>query len=100
MRKPNVFAVAARNMERQKKVECGDTVVSDYPCFYVVRATGKRIGEWNRAYEVEVFLNAFSNRIAVYDMSNDFINQTDNLDRNVCITALCFAAAMLDAGDL
>lgn len=102
MPKQNVYARAARTMERAPS--------SIYPCKHICDAAGVSfyadVGHpgWPAVPEVQQFLAAFCETgddledalAAAHARSDEFIFQT-NIERDVCVLALCFAAAMLEA---
>ena len=101
-RRHNVFALAARNMEEGRPVEGLDGGSPTFPCWHLTEAAGRHYTEWQETDEVRRFLGAFSDRSSVLGMSNNFLgNIFDSEDeRDRCILALCFAAAMADEGDI
>ena len=95
MKTPNIYARAARRMER------------DESCCYPCGAIMKENNSSESFYEHEDclrFMSVFTRKTDGEIMSRRFIKALyitdDNNFIDHSIIALCFAAAMLDAGDL
>ena len=99
-RRHNVFARAARNMEKGRRIE--GVGVPPYPCWYLAEEVGEPYYNWAGNDDVRRFLGAFSDSVSTCQRSGDFMyNLFDSEDeRDRCILALCFAAAMADEGDI
>ena len=85
MKKPNIYARAARRLER-------DPDAAQYPCWAIMQERGADEGMCFVDRTCLRFMAAFSNREGGIAMSEHFLKHS--------ILALCFVAAMLDAGDL
>ena len=97
MKTPNIYARAARRMER-------DPAGVRYPCWAILEAGGTPTRSYQVDHDCLRFMSAFIGGTGE-EMSYHFIDQmngdddgTDFIDHS--ILALCFVAAMLDAGDL
>lgn len=94
----DIYRQAARLMESAAQYTA-------YPCWCIARVEGHSdVGEWRDAPSVLPFLSTFSAKAGINSMSDDFMNRMyDELDghlsRSGCIVALCFMAAMVEAGD-
>ncbi len=98
-KKPNVYARAARLMELDEEL---------YPCWAICLVEGKNHSEWPTNDSCKRFVAAFSNRYTYKEKSSHFLREMEwTIEwpskppfRDNSIVALCFVAAMEDAGDL
>ena len=89
MKAPNVYARAAKRMEEAQHI---------YPCFAILEVREQPYTLFSTDPECVNFLAAFSGREGGMSMGAEFLVALTTFDER--ILALCFAAAMLDAGDL
>ena len=99
MKKPNLYARAARRLER-------DPDAAQYPCWSIMQERGADEGMCFVDRTCLRFMAAFSNREGGIAMSEHFLEAMgfgsygSRKFIEHSILALCFVAAMLDAGDL
>jgi hypothetical protein len=96
MKEPNLFACAARRLEKDPNIY--------YPCFAILRELGVvSMSAYRSHAECARFMGAFSDDGDGGDMSDQYCLEMDENSESFVddsILALCFAAAMVDVGDL
>ena len=85
-----VLRLAAKRMEKT------DDYSSIYPCWNIAEVDGTGYPAWMMSPNVKLFLDVFSDKQDTHRMSDDFIARISMDDRDACVLALCFAAAVLE----
>ena len=95
-KRAKLYRQAARRMEQETALSC-------FPCWNIAEVEGVGYENWPESTHVKLFLSAFSDRKTVDGMSDHYIKTMylicGGIDRDFSITALCFMAAMVEAGD-
>jgi hypothetical protein len=97
-----VLRAAARNLERREFVApMNGAATLHYPCWHVCDARGKNVEDWPTDNIGSDFLHVYTGARGRAG-SRAFIHGIDGCLANPdnCILALCFAAAVIEAGGL
>lgn len=103
MNLPEILRAAARDMENEVQLpgHNGKGEAQPFPCFHVAQIADGRWSGWERSEACHAFLRVFSEGKRPVILSGSFINElmTPDDNRDGVILALCFAAAVIEAGD-